>query len=256
MKILYGVQKPDEGTITVDGAAGLVRDAGRRDRRGHRHGLPALHAGRQPHRPRERRARRREAARHRRRRARGDRRDLRRLRLRPRPRRARRDARRRRAAARRDPQGPLPRRPHHHPRRADRRAGAAGGRRAVRQPARAQGAGPHRSSSSPTSSTRCRAIADEITVVRRGTTVGLGPTRRRHRAQAGRADGRQRAALAEHRGVDGHRPGAARGRTTSTSTTPPGRTELDRHLLRHPRRRGARHRRRRGQRPDRAGRER
>ena len=32
----------------------------------------------------------------------------------------------------------------HHPRRADRRAGAAGGRRALRQPARAQGPGPHR----------------------------------------------------------------------------------------------------------------
>ena len=43
----------------------------------------------------------------------------------------------------------------HHPRRADRGAGAAGGRRAVRQPARAQGRGPHAASSSPTSSTRC-----------------------------------------------------------------------------------------------------
>ena len=68
MKILYGVQRPDEGTIKVDGAAGqpaLARPT--RSRRGHRHGLPALHARRQPHRPRERRPRRREAARHRRR---------------------------------------------------------------------------------------------------------------------------------------------------------------------------------------------
>ena len=67
MKILYGVQKPDEGTIEVDGEDGHLRLAGRRHRARHRHGLPALHARRQPHRPRERRARRREAARHRRR---------------------------------------------------------------------------------------------------------------------------------------------------------------------------------------------
>ena len=55
-----------------------------------------------------------------------------------RPRRAGRRARRRRAAAGRDHQGALPRRPDPDPRRADRRAGAAGGRRAVRQPPRAR----------------------------------------------------------------------------------------------------------------------
>ena len=122
---------------------GDLRDAGRRDRPGHRDGLPALHAGRQPDRAGERHARRREAARHRRRGPCRDRRHLQALRLRARPRRAGGDPRRRRAPAGRDPQGALPRREDHHPRRADGRAGAAGGGRALRQPAPAQGAGPH-----------------------------------------------------------------------------------------------------------------
>ena len=67
MKILYGVQPPDSGTIEIDGAAGHPALAGRRHQGRRRHGLPALHARRQPDRPRERRPRRREAARHRRR---------------------------------------------------------------------------------------------------------------------------------------------------------------------------------------------
>ena len=50
MKILYGMQQPDEGTIAIDGDAVQLPLAGRRDRRRHRHGAPALHAGRQPHR--------------------------------------------------------------------------------------------------------------------------------------------------------------------------------------------------------------
>ena len=49
-----------------------------------------------------------------------------------------------RPPARGDPQGPLPRRPHPDPRRADRGPGAAGGRRALRQPARAEVRGPDR----------------------------------------------------------------------------------------------------------------
>ena len=67
MKILYGVQKPDDGHASPSTATGDVQLAYRRDRPRHRHGLPALHAGRQPHGAGERRARRREAARHRRR---------------------------------------------------------------------------------------------------------------------------------------------------------------------------------------------
>ena len=139
MKILYGVQKPDEGTIEVDGQAVTFSTPTDAIARGigmvFQHfmladnltvlenvvlGAEKLHG------------------------IGDDARaeivgDLRPLRLRPRPRRARRDARRRRAPAGRDPQGALPRRQDHHPRRADRGAGAAGGRRAVRQPARAQG---------------------------------------------------------------------------------------------------------------------
>ena len=118
------------------------------------------------------------------------------LRLRPRPRRARRDARRRRPAARGDPQGALPRREDHHPRRADRRAGAAGGRRALRQPPRA-----HAPRATPIlfishKLDEVLAIADDITVMRRGTTVGDGRARRGHQAPARRDDGRLRAALA------------------------------------------------------------
>ena len=144
MKILYGVQKPDEGTITVNGTEVAFSSPDRRDRARASAwssstscwpttsrvlenvvlGAEKLHGI-------------------------GDKaraeisRDLRRLRLRPRPRRAGRGPRRRRAPAGRDPQGALPRRQDHHPRRADRGAGAAGGRRALRQPARAQARGPH-----------------------------------------------------------------------------------------------------------------
>ena len=50
---------------------------------------------------------------------------------------------------------------------------------------------------------------------------GRGPPDRGHRPQARRADGRLRAALAEHRGVHGHRRGDARARPTSPSPTPP-----------------------------------
>ena len=57
MKTLYGMHQPDEGTISVNGREVHFSLAGRRDRRRDRHGPPALHAGRQPHRAGEHRAR-------------------------------------------------------------------------------------------------------------------------------------------------------------------------------------------------------
>ena len=63
MKILYGMQRPDEGTIRVDGREVHASRPRRRHRRRHRHGAPALHARRQPHRARERRPRQRAAQR-------------------------------------------------------------------------------------------------------------------------------------------------------------------------------------------------
>ena len=59
MKTLYGMHRPDEGTIAIDGEPGRPALAGRRHRARRRHGAPALPAGRQLHRPGERRARRR-----------------------------------------------------------------------------------------------------------------------------------------------------------------------------------------------------
>ena len=42
MKILYGVQKPDDGTIAVNGEQVTLPLADRCHRHGHRHGVPAL----------------------------------------------------------------------------------------------------------------------------------------------------------------------------------------------------------------------
>ena len=60
---------------------------------------------------------------------------------------------------------------HHHPRRADRRAGAAGGRRALRQPPRAASATGHTIIFISHKLDEVLDIADDITVMRRGTTV-------------------------------------------------------------------------------------
>ena len=82
------------------------------------------------------------------------------------------------------------------------------------------------------------AVADDITVDPPRHHRRLGQARRGHLAPARRADGRQRAALAQHRGVHGHRPGAAlrarhrapgrrrapRARRTSPSTSTPVRS--------------------------------
>ena len=56
MKTLYGMHRPDEGTIALDGEVVVLTQPERRHRARRRHGAPALQAGRQPHGPRERRA--------------------------------------------------------------------------------------------------------------------------------------------------------------------------------------------------------
>ena len=99
-----------------------------------------------------------------------------------------------------------------------------------------------------------RKVADSITVIRRGTTVGDGRPEDDDRAAAGRDDGRLRTALAGDADLDGPR------RPSSSSCDgvdrgDAGRTAGGRRRRpRRPRGRGRRHRRRRGQRPGRAGR--
>ena len=109
------------------------------------------------------------------------------------------------------------------------------------------------SSSSRTSSTRCCAVADEITVIRRGTTVATVDPGRSPRAQLAElmvgselpspGDDRESTVTDDRRCSTVDAPDAARRRR------PPA---ARRHQLHHPPRRGARHRRRRGQRPGRA----
>ena len=45
MSILYGFYQADSGTIEVEGQPARIAQLARRDRAGHRHGAPALHAG-------------------------------------------------------------------------------------------------------------------------------------------------------------------------------------------------------------------
>ena len=68
MNILYGLYKPDEGEILLQGKPGRLRLGEGRDRSGHRHGAPALHVdpgddGRREHRARQRAGARRRAPR-------------------------------------------------------------------------------------------------------------------------------------------------------------------------------------------------
>ena len=70
-------------------------------------------------------------------------------------------------------------------------------------------------------------VADEITVIRRGTTVRTVLPDGRHRPPARRADGRLRAALAQHRDLDGHRRGAALGPAPQPARASSGRPLLD-----------------------------
>ena len=177
MNVLYGLLQPDEGEILVDGEPVQIQRPARRHRRRHRHGAPALHAGAGVHRGREHHARRRAdrggpsacwtagapGARWSRSPsgtgcavdpdARG------------------RGPAGRRPAAGRDHQGAHPRRRPADPGRADRGAHPAGDRRAARGHAVAAATG--KSIVFITHKLReVKAIADRITVIRRGRTVG------------------------------------------------------------------------------------
>ena len=99
-------------------------------------------------------------------------------------------------------------------------------------------------------------IADAITVLRAGTDRGHRRPERRHRRRPGRADGRQRAA---RRPRPASPPSPTRSSSRSTTSRSQGegdRLLLERHRLQDPPGRGGRHRRRGGQRPDRAHRRR
>ena len=144
MSILYGFYQADSGEIRVGGKPMVDQHAERRHRGRHRHGPPALHAGREFLRARKR---------HPRRRGRAAAEDQHRqgalgagaagagIRAGGRSGRDHRGTAGRPAAARRDPQGALSRRRHPDPRRADRRADAGRGRPSVPHPQAAQGTG-------------------------------------------------------------------------------------------------------------------
>ena len=204
MKTLYGAHRPDEGTITVDGVERQFHSP--RDAIEAGIGMVFQHfmladnftvwenvvLGDEPGTP--------FAARH----PQGpqaDRRPLGPVRPRRAAGRARRRPRRRPAPAGRDPQGALPGRSHHHPRRAHRRARAPGGRRAVRRAARAHRPGLDGHLHLPQARRGARRGRRHHRHPRR-------PDRRRdrrrrlgHRPPAGRVDGGQRAPHARRLGI-------------------------------------------------------
>ena len=146
MNILYGLARPDDGQILLDGQAVQPDGPVRCHRSRHQHGPPALHARARADRGREHRPRRRDDRPRRLPRPEGGRppdhgaRSA--VRVRGRPRGQGRIPVRRLAAARRDPQGPLPRREGPRPRRADGRPHAPGDRGDLRGPAPPGGRGP------------------------------------------------------------------------------------------------------------------
>ena len=184
-------------------------------------------------------------------RARG-RRDLRALRAQGRSGRARHGPVGRHAAARRDPQGALPRGAHPHPRRADRGAHAAGGRRAVRRSCARSSTRASRSCIITHKLEEVMAFADRIVVMRDGRVVGETTPVRDRRGGPRAHDGRPRRRAARREGaVDARATSCSRSRTC---------TSLDDRKLEAvrgvsldvQRGRDRRHRRRRRQRPARA----
>ncbi len=158
MNVLYGLARPDEGRILMDGQPVEIAGPVRRDRPRNQHGSPAFHAGPGSDRGRERHPRRRDHGQPRLRRpARGEpggSANWPAIRLRPGPGRQGRIPLGRAAAAGRDPEGALPRGPNPGPRRADGRADAAGDRGDLRRCCAGWPPTAGRSSSSATSSTR------------------------------------------------------------------------------------------------------
>ena len=139
MNILFGLLQPDEGEIFINGRSGDIAQPGGGDRGRYRHGTPALQAGSFAYGRRERLPRHgncQERPDRPRRTGREDARPVEAVRPVGRPYRARRPAVGRHRAADRDPQGAGARCPHHHPRRTDCRAHAAGKPRAFSDIAR------------------------------------------------------------------------------------------------------------------------
>ena len=146
MKILFGIEQPNAGTLAARRQAGQLRQSARGDRRRHRHGVPALLAGARAFSVYENVVHGLGAAQAG---IRFDRKTAiaevqalcRQIPPEGRSAAARAHAAGRPAAARRNPQGALSQCPHPDPRRADGRAGAAGSAGAVRRHPLAGGAG-------------------------------------------------------------------------------------------------------------------
>ena len=233
MNILYGLYQPDEGEICVDGRAGAHRRPARCHRARHRHGAPALHAGAAADRDREHHAGpgvaggrdagrwaawRRSTART----AAARIRELSRA-VRPggRPGRARQGPDGRRAAARGDRQGALPPRRDPDPGRADGRADAAGGRRAVRRHARLADAGQVDRLHHPQAARGARRRRPHQRDARRADGRARSRPARRDPRAAGRDDGRPQGRSCRstrRRRAPGERR-AARRRTCACGTT-------------------------------------
>ena len=159
------------------------------------------------------------------------------------------------AAARRDPQGAVPRGRHPHPRRAHRRAHAAGDRRAASASCASSRHRARRSSSSRTSCARCSRSPTGSRCCGSGAVVGDGRHAETDAAPAGHDDGRPRGRARRSTRPTRHPAESVLvDRPTCTVEDDRGLAAVNGVRPRGARRRDRRRRRRRGQRPARAGR--